>query len=80
MSSAPCVSCVLLMSPVCPLLQVFSVGQENRATAATNMNEHSSRSHALMCVSVVGTNKTTGAKSLGKFRIQSFLRLYSFVH
>ena len=68
---------------MCHMLQVFSVGQENRATEATNMNEHSSRSHALMCVSVVGTNKTTGAKSLGKFRLQSnfaFLRLYSCVH
>ena len=48
------------------VLQVFSCGQENRATAATNMNEHSSRSHALMCVSIVGSNKTTGAKTLGK--------------
>ena len=59
-----CTSCHLS-----PLSQVFNVGKENRATAATNMNEHSSRSHALMCVSIVGTNKTTGAKTLGNSRL-----------
>ena len=48
---------------------VFRVGQENRATAATNMNEHSSRSHALLCVEVVGTNSTTGARTLGKLNL-----------
>ena len=30
------------------------------------MNEHSSRSHALLCVEVTGLNKTTGAKTMGE--------------
>ena len=46
-------------------LQCFAFGQQNRATAATNMNEHSSRSHALLCVTVEGVNKTTQQKTLG---------------
>ena len=58
-------SAVFVQFVISHLSQVFNVGKENRATAATNMNEHSSRSHALMCVSIVGTNKTTGAKTLG---------------
>eukprot|EP00118_Oscarella_pearsei_P004808 m.21075 g.21075 ORF g.21075 m.21075 type:complete len:950 (+) comp28134_c0_seq3:11-2860(+) len=49
--------------------EVFSMGRENRATACTNMNEHSSRSHALLCVKVEGRNKTTGAKTLGKLNL-----------
>ncbi|KAK2554469.1 Kinesin-like protein KIFC3 [Acropora cervicornis] len=31
------------------LNEVFSIGKTNRATAITDMNEHSSRSHALLC-------------------------------
>lgn len=48
--------------------RVFSVGRKNRATASTNMNEHSSRSHALLCVEVIGQNFTTGAKTSGNTR------------
>ena len=47
--------------------RTFSVGHRNRATASTNMNEHSSRSHALLCVEVTGINRTTGAKTFGTF-------------
>lgn len=46
--------------------KAFLIGHNNRATASTNMNEHSSRSHALLCVEVLGENITTGAKTLGK--------------
>lgn len=49
--------------------RTFATGHKNRATACTNMNEHSSRSHALLCVEVIGTNKTTGAKTLGKLNL-----------
>lgn len=52
--------------------QVFAIGKTNRATAITDMNEHSSRSHALLCVTVVGVNKTTGHRTTGKTS-----RLYS---
>ncbi|XP_078338676.1 uncharacterized protein LOC111136219 isoform X2 [Crassostrea virginica] len=49
--------------------QVFALGQKNRATATTNMNEHSSRSHALLTVQVHGVNKTTNVKTLGKLNL-----------
>ncbi|KAL3858961.1 hypothetical protein ACJMK2_009206 [Sinanodonta woodiana] len=49
--------------------KVFVVGQKNRATATTNMNEHSSRSHALLCVTVTGENKTTKTKTTGKLNL-----------
>uniref|UniRef100_A0A671L9V2 Kinesin-like protein n=1 Tax=Sinocyclocheilus anshuiensis TaxID=1608454 RepID=A0A671L9V2_9TELE len=34
--------------------KVFDLGHMNRATACTNLNEHSSRSHALLIVTVAG--------------------------
>jgi len=48
---------------------VFTMGKTNRATAITDMNEHSSRSHALLCVTVNGQNKTTGHRSIGKLNL-----------
>jgi len=33
------------------------------------MNEHSSRSHALLCVTVVGLNKTTAARTTGHHQV-----------
>ncbi|XP_033117249.1 kinesin-like protein KIFC3 [Anneissia japonica] len=48
---------------------VFKNGKKNRATACTDMNEHSSRSHALLCVSILGKNKTTGVRSNGKLNL-----------
>lgn len=51
------------------LFEVFAIGHKNRATASTNMNEHSSRSHALLCVTVIGKNSTTGTKTMGKKKI-----------
>ena len=48
--------------------QVFALGHKNRATASTNMNEHSSRSHALLRIRVVGTSRTTGNKTTGARR------------
>ncbi|XP_048752389.2 kinesin-like protein KIFC3 isoform X3 [Ostrea edulis] len=49
--------------------RVFALGQKNRATATTNMNEHSSRSHALLTVRVIGVNKTTNIKTVGKLNL-----------
>ncbi|KAL5022914.1 hypothetical protein ScPMuIL_002069 [Solemya velum] len=49
--------------------QVFAVGQKNRATASTSMNEHSSRSHALLNVTVTGINMTTNTKITGKLNL-----------
>ncbi|KAK0048052.1 kinesin-like protein KIFC3 [Biomphalaria pfeifferi] len=45
--------------------KLFDIGRRNRVTASTNMNEHSSRSHCLLRVTVTGLNATTGSKSLG---------------
>lgn len=51
------------------LNEVFAIGKTNRATAITDMNEHSSRSHALLCVTVIGVNKTTGHRTTGKLNL-----------
>lgn len=45
--------------------QVFELGHLNRATACTNLNEHSSRSHALLIITVSGLNSTTGTRTQG---------------
>ncbi|XP_048887388.1 kinesin-like protein KIFC3 isoform X2 [Brienomyrus brachyistius] len=49
--------------------RVFSLGYVNRATACTNLNEHSSRSHALLIVTVAGVNATTGHRTSGKLNL-----------
>ncbi|KAL9975125.1 hypothetical protein ACROYT_G012243 [Oculina patagonica] len=51
------------------LNELFAMGKTNRATAITDMNEHSSRSHALLCVNVTGQNKTTGHRTIGKLNL-----------
>ncbi|KAH3724891.1 hypothetical protein DPMN_050718 [Dreissena polymorpha] len=57
--------CYVHVQTVGDVNECFRIGQSNRATASTYMNEHSSRSHALLCVTVVGVNRTTGAKTTG---------------
>ncbi|KAL8602769.1 hypothetical protein ACOMHN_064076 [Nucella lapillus] len=49
--------------------QVFAEGRRNRATATTNMNEHSSRSHCLLRVTVSGVNPTTSSRSFGRLNL-----------
>ncbi|XP_077104535.1 kinesin-like protein KIFC3 isoform X5 [Siphateles boraxobius] len=49
--------------------KVFDLGHMNRATACTNLNEHSSRSHALLIVTVVGFNSSTGHRTSGKLNL-----------
>uniref|UniRef100_A0A671UJ66 Kinesin family member C3 n=1 Tax=Sparus aurata TaxID=8175 RepID=A0A671UJ66_SPAAU len=46
--------------------KVFELGHMNRATACTNLNEHSSRSHALLIITVSGFNSATGNRTQGK--------------
>ncbi|XP_064611144.1 kinesin-like protein KIFC3 isoform X2 [Liolophura sinensis] len=48
---------------------VFSVGQQNRAMAMTSMNDHSSRSHSILCVTVLGVNKATNSASTGHLNL-----------
>ncbi|CDQ55911.1 unnamed protein product [Oncorhynchus mykiss] len=45
--------------------RVFELGHMNRATACTNLNEHSSRSHALLIITVAGVNFSTGHRTQG---------------
>jgi kinesin family protein C2/C3 len=42
------------------VLQVIAVGNANRATAATNCNEHSSRSHCILSVYIAGEHCESG--------------------
>ena len=65
-----------IVSSVEDVNQVFRLGQENRATACTNMNEHSSRSHALLQVKVEGVNSTTGKQTHGKLMVCWIVFLY----
>jgi kinesin family protein C2/C3 len=41
-------------------------GMQHRTTHATNANEHSSRSHSLMIITVNGVNRETNVRSSGK--------------
>jgi kinesin family protein C2/C3 len=47
----PHLSCVSVAG-IDDVFSTFEIGQSNRATAVTNLNEHSSRSHSLLIVSV----------------------------
>lgn len=49
--------------------KVFDLGYMNRATACTNLNEHSSRSHALLIITVAGFNSSTGHRTSGKLNL-----------
>ncbi|XP_044214384.1 kinesin-like protein KIFC3 isoform X1 [Thunnus albacares] len=49
--------------------RVFELGHMNRATACTNLNEHSSRSHALLIITVSGFNSATGNCTQGKLNL-----------
>uniref|UniRef100_A0A4W5L742 Kinesin-like protein n=1 Tax=Hucho hucho TaxID=62062 RepID=A0A4W5L742_9TELE len=49
--------------------RVFELGHMNRATACTNLNEHSSRSHALLIITVAGVNSSTGHRTQGKLNL-----------
>ncbi|KAM9409695.1 kinesin-like protein KIFC3 isoform 2-T2 [Pholidichthys leucotaenia] len=49
--------------------RVFELGHVNRATACTNLNEHSSRSHALLIITVSGFNMSTETKTQGKLNL-----------
>lgn len=52
--------------PIAYASQVFEFGYNNRTTEFTNLNEHSSRSHALLIVTVRGVDCSTGLRTTGK--------------
>ncbi len=47
--------------------RIFALGKENRATASTNMNEHSSRSHSVLSIYCRSRNRESGQTSIGVF-------------
>ncbi|CAB3980922.1 kinesin KIFC3, partial [Paramuricea clavata] len=49
--------------------ELFAFGKKNRATAVTSMNEHSSRSHAILRVTVSGTHNASGTTITGKLNL-----------
>ncbi|XP_030059417.1 kinesin-like protein KIFC3 isoform X2 [Microcaecilia unicolor] len=49
--------------------RVFEIGHMNRVTECTNLNEHSSRSHALLIVTVSGVDSSTGIRTTGKLNL-----------
>ncbi|XP_070468076.1 kinesin-like protein KIFC3 isoform X7 [Equus przewalskii] len=49
--------------------KVFEFGHTNRTTEFTNLNEHSSRSHALLIVMVRGVDCSTGLRTTGKLNL-----------
>lgn len=48
-------------------MQILATARRNRITFGTQMNQHSSRSHALLCITVQGTDLATGSKTTGSF-------------
>jgi kinesin family member C2/C3 len=48
---------------------VLNRGQKNRATGATNLNEHSSRSHLVLRIEVHGRNEKSGDTTYGKLHL-----------
>nr|XP_015212604.1 PREDICTED: kinesin-like protein KIFC3 [Lepisosteus oculatus] len=50
-------------------MEILALGRKNRITYSTKMNQHSSRSHALLTVTVTGTDLANGAKTTGKLNL-----------
>ena len=48
------------------VLEIMKMGSDNRAQAATNMNEHSSRSHSIFILIFNSNNKREGVSKTGK--------------
>ena len=49
--------------------ELFALAESNRATATTNMNEHSSRSHMMLTITVLSENSATGSVLRGKLNL-----------
>ncbi|XP_052000576.1 kinesin-like protein KIFC3 [Xyrauchen texanus] len=49
--------------------KILAIARKNRITFGTQMNQHSSRSHALLTVNVLGTDLASGAKTTGKLNL-----------
>lgn len=47
-------------------VQILAMAKRNRVTFGTQMNHNSSRSHALLTITVLGTDLISGAKTCGE--------------
>ncbi|XP_061468170.1 kinesin-like protein KIFC2 [Rhineura floridana] len=54
---------------LCEIRKMLSLGKRNRATYSTNMNERSSRSHALLTITITSTDLASGTKATGKLNL-----------
>lgn len=54
------------MQTVLFFVKILATARRNRITFGTQMNQHSSRSHALLCITVQGTDLATGSKTTGQ--------------
>jgi hypothetical protein len=50
-------------------LEILTIANENRATAATDVNAHSSRSHLVVTLRIVSKSKTSGEESCNKIQL-----------
>ncbi len=51
------------------VLELLAMGEDNRATHSTDMNEHSSRSHCMLSIYVTSTNIAANVTSRGKLHL-----------
>jgi kinesin family protein C2/C3 len=51
------------------VVAAMAQGKQNRSTGVTNMNEHSSRSHMILSITLKGYNKVAGVTYLGKLHL-----------
>lgn len=51
------------------VIELMELGEVNRSSTATDMNEHSSRSHSMLSIYVESKNRLTGNSSRGKLHL-----------
>ena len=51
------------------VMEALAIAERNRSVTATNMNEHSSRSHMMLQISMTSTHKSSGNTTRGKLNL-----------
>jgi kinesin family protein C2/C3 len=57
------------VSGIDAVIELLRRADGNRSQTATNMNEHSSRSHMMLTVNLVSENRSNGATTRGKLNL-----------
>ncbi|OQS07359.1 kinesin [Thraustotheca clavata] len=60
---------ILPVQQVDDVFNLITKGNQNRATSATDMNEHSSRSHSILSIYIKSTNILTNVVATGKLHL-----------